>query len=85
MPYLIHKYLYRDLIEEVEQSRVDLCVECGSCSVVCPSKIDLRNEFVEAKESIKKEKEEIAKEQARQEKLREEEARRRESAEEKSE
>ena len=85
MPYLIHKYLYRDLIEEAEQSRVDLCVECGLCSVVCPSKIDLRNEFVEAKEDIKKEKEEIAKEQARQEKLREEEARRRALAEDKSE
>ncbi len=73
MPYLIHKYLYADLIEEVEQARVDLCVECGLCSYVCPSKIDLRTQFVQAKDLIAKEKEEI-----RQEQLRQEEARKRE-------
>jgi len=73
MPYLIHKYLYGDLIEEVEEARVDLCVECGLCSYVCPSKIDLRTQFVEAKDLIAKEKEEI-----RQEQLRREEARKRE-------
>jgi Na+-transporting NADH:ubiquinone oxidoreductase subunit A len=73
MPYLIHKYLYADLIEEAEEARVDLCVECGLCSYVCPSKIDLRTQFVEAKDLIAKEKEEI-----RQEQLRQEEARKRE-------
>jgi Na(+)-translocating NADH:ubiquinone oxidoreductase A subunit len=73
MPYLIHKYLYADLIEEAEQARIDLCVECGLCSYVCPSKIDLRTQFVEAKDLIAKEKEEI-----RQEQLRREEARKRE-------
>jgi Na+-transporting NADH:ubiquinone oxidoreductase subunit A len=73
MPYLIHKYLYADLIEEAEQARIDLCVECGLCSYVCPSKIDLRTQFVEAKALIEKEKEEI-----RQEQLRQEEARKRE-------
>jgi Na+-transporting NADH:ubiquinone oxidoreductase subunit A len=73
MPYLIHKHLYADLIEEVELARVDLCVECGLCSYVCPSKIDLRTQFVEAKDLIAKEKEEI-----RQDQLRREEARKRE-------
>ena len=73
MPYLIHKYLYANLIEEAEQARIDLCVECGLCSYVCPSKIDLRTQFVEAKDLIAKEKEEI-----RQEQLRQEEARKRE-------
>ncbi|MHC4719051.1 MAG: 4Fe-4S dicluster domain-containing protein [Planctomycetota bacterium] len=57
MPYLLHKYLYRELIEEAEEARVDLCVRCGLCSFVCPSKIELRREFVEAQELIKKEKE----------------------------
>jgi len=61
MPYLIHKYLYADLIEEVEQARVDLCVECGLCSYVCPSKIDLRAQFTEARELIEQEKEEMRK------------------------
>ena len=78
MPYLIHKYLYRELLEESEQARVDLCIECGLCSFVCPSKIELRSEFISLKEQIKKEKEEILKEQKRQEKLRQEEAARRE-------
>jgi len=65
MPYLIHKYLYADLIEEAEQARVDLCVECGLCSFVCPSKIDLTKEFIEAKVLIEKEKEELRQEEAR--------------------
>lgn len=75
MPYLIHKRLYADLIEEAEQARVDLCIECGLCSYVCPSKIDLRTQFVEAKGLIAKEKEEI-----RQDQLRREEALKREEA-----
>ncbi len=71
MPHLIHKYLYRDLIEEVDQARVDLCVECGLCSFVCPSKIDLTNQFIEAKDMIEKEKEEIRREEARRESVEE--------------
>lgn len=83
-PHLIHKYLYRDLIEEAEQARIDLCVECGLCSYVCPSKIDLRQQFIDAKKLIEQEKEEIRREQERQEKLRQEELAKR-SVEEKSE
>ena len=56
MPYLIHKYLYRDLIEEADQARIDLCVQCGLCSFVCPSKIELREQFYEAQLQIEKEK-----------------------------
>ncbi len=70
MPYLIHKYLYADLIEEAEQARVDLCVECGLCSYVCPSKIDLRKQLIDAKALIEREKEEIRQEQLRQEEAR---------------
>ena len=58
MPHLLHKYLYSNLIEDVERGRIDLCIECGLCSFVCPSKIDLKNEFVDAKELIEKEKNE---------------------------
>jgi Na+-transporting NADH:ubiquinone oxidoreductase subunit A len=71
IPYLIHKYLYQDLIEEADEARVDLCVECGLCSFVCPSKIELTNQFIEAKDMIEKEKEEIRKEEARQESVEE--------------
>jgi Na+-transporting NADH:ubiquinone oxidoreductase subunit A len=69
-PYLIHKYLYANLLEEAEQARVDLCVECGLCSYVCPSKIDLRKQLIDAKDLIEKEKEEIRQEQLRQEEAR---------------
>ncbi|MHC4191560.1 MAG: 4Fe-4S dicluster domain-containing protein [Planctomycetota bacterium] len=72
-PHLIHKYLYRDLIEEAEEARVDLCVECGLCTVVCPSKIDLKKQIIDAKVLIANEKEEIRQEQLRQERLRQEE------------
>lgn len=65
MPHLLHKYLYKDLIEEVEEARVDLCIECGLCSFVCPSKIELRGDFINAKELIEKEKEEIRQEEAK--------------------
>ncbi|UCD52535.1 MAG: 4Fe-4S dicluster domain-containing protein [Phycisphaerales bacterium] len=66
-PHLIHKYLYRDLIEEAAQARVDLCVECGLCSYVCPSKIDLRAQFTEARELIEQDKREAREAKAREE------------------
>ncbi len=59
MPHLIHKYLYQDALDDAERARLDLCVECGLCSFVCPSKIELRRQFSEAKESIGRELEEI--------------------------
>ena len=68
-PHLIHKYLYRDLLEEAEQARTDLCVECGLCSFVCPCKIDLRGQLIDAKKLIEQEKEEIRREKLRQEEL----------------
>jgi Na+-transporting NADH:ubiquinone oxidoreductase subunit NqrA len=55
MPHLIHKYLYKDDIEGAEKTRIDLCVECGLCSYVCPGKIELREQFIEAKETILRE------------------------------
>ena len=85
MPYLIHKYLYADLIEEAEQARVDLCIECGLCSYVCPSKIDLRKQLIDAKDLIAKEKEEIRQEQLRQEEARKQQEEARKQSEEKTE
>jgi Na+-transporting NADH:ubiquinone oxidoreductase subunit A len=59
MPYQLHKYLYSDLLEEVDQAGLRLCVECGLCSFVCPSKIELREQFIEAKRVIEQEKKEV--------------------------
>ncbi|MHC4563323.1 MAG: 4Fe-4S dicluster domain-containing protein [Planctomycetota bacterium] len=55
MPNVIHKYLYQDELEQAQRLRVDLCIECGLCSYVCPSKIDLRSQFVQAKDDIQRE------------------------------
>ena len=44
-------------------------MECGLCSYVCPSKIDLRQQLIDAKKLIEQEKEEIRKEKLRQEEL----------------
>ncbi len=55
MPYLIHKLLYQDELEQIELSGIDLCTTCGLCSYVCPSKIELRAEILEAREKIRQE------------------------------
>lgn len=52
MPHLIHKSLYGDDLEAAEQLRVDLCVRCGLCSYVCPSKIELAGEFITAQDAL---------------------------------
>ena len=83
MPHLIHKYLYSDMVEEVDAARVDLCVECGLCSFVCPSKIELREEFIGAKVFIEEEKAEAEAQRIKQEEtLQKEQERRKESSEE---
>ncbi|MEI6873519.1 MAG: 4Fe-4S binding protein [Spirochaetota bacterium] len=35
--------------------RPDLCIECGLCSYVCTSKIDLRQEIIDVNETLRKE------------------------------
>ena len=59
MPYLIHKCLYKDDLEQVVSSAVDLCVDCGLCSYVCPSKIELFGQILDAKDAIRRELHEI--------------------------
>jgi Na+-transporting NADH:ubiquinone oxidoreductase subunit A len=55
MPHLIHKFLYKDDLDEAERARVDLCVGCGLCSFVCPSKIELAAQFADAQDRIRRE------------------------------
>ena len=59
MPQIIHRYLYREKTEEAEKAGLDRCVDCNLCTYVCPSKIDLRRQFTEAKEAIRREREEM--------------------------
>ncbi|MHC4835188.1 MAG: 4Fe-4S dicluster domain-containing protein [Planctomycetota bacterium] len=63
----MHKLIYQDDSDEIERSRIDLCVECGLCSYVCPSKIELMHEFKQAKQAILKEKAAAAAEAASEE------------------
>ncbi|MBT3199991.1 MAG: hypothetical protein HN350_08735 [Phycisphaerales bacterium] len=55
MPNLIHKYLFSDELELAQKLRTDLCVECGLCSYVCLSKIDLYDQMARAKVQIAEE------------------------------
>ena len=56
MPHWIHKCLEADQLEEAEQVGLELCIECGLCSYVCPSKIDLRSQLIEGKQRLAEEK-----------------------------
>jgi Na+-transporting NADH:ubiquinone oxidoreductase subunit A len=55
MPHVIHKFLYKDDLDEAERARVDLCVGCGLCSYVCPSKIELAAQCADAQDRIRSE------------------------------
>lgn len=55
LPHMAYKAIWADEIEEsLEHGLLD-CVECGLCSYVCPSKIELSRTFIEAKAAYAKE------------------------------
>ena len=58
LPQVLHRYLYRDAIDEAEAAGIDLCVECGLCTYVCPSKLELKKQFLDAAAQIRLEHEE---------------------------
>ncbi|OGV74699.1 MAG: hypothetical protein A2269_07445 [Lentisphaerae bacterium RIFOXYA12_FULL_60_10] len=55
LPQVLHRYLYRDAIDEAERTGLPLCIGCGLCSYVCPSKIELRHEFAQAQDRLRRE------------------------------
>lgn len=55
LPQVLHRYLYRDAIDEAERTGLPLCIGCGLCSYVCPSKIELRHQFAEAQDRLRAE------------------------------
>jgi len=59
LPHALHKALYRGGLDDAARLRIDLCVRCGLCAYVCPSKLDLLREFVEAQETLRREREEV--------------------------
>ncbi len=55
LPQILHRYLYRDAIDQAQAAGVDLCIGCGLCSYVCPSKIELRQQFSDAQARLREE------------------------------
>ncbi|HUX39260.1 MAG TPA: 4Fe-4S dicluster domain-containing protein [Rectinemataceae bacterium] len=60
IPSAIHKANYADDFDSIEKLMPMLCVECGLCSYVCTSKIDLFKEILDVKENLRKEAELLA-------------------------
>lgn len=55
LPQVIHRYLYRDAIDEAEAAGLPRCLLCGLCTFVCPSKIELQRQFSEMLDRLRKE------------------------------
>lgn len=60
LPQVIHRYLYRDAIDQAEAAGLLHCIGCGLCSYVCPSKIEMSDQFTHAKEQVRREHDEAA-------------------------
>ena len=58
LPQVLHRYIYRELFDEVEKSGLEKCVDCNLCTYLCPSKIELQKQFAGAREQLRKEHEE---------------------------
>ena len=57
LPNLTYKAILAEEVEEYLQHGLLDCVECGLCSFVCPSKIELTDTLVTAKREYRKERE----------------------------
>lgn len=77
LPQVIHRYLYRDAIDQAEAAGLARCLRCGLCTFVCPSKIELGRQFAEMQDRLLKERQ--AQAEAEAEQRRREEARKSET------
>jgi len=55
MPHMAYKAVLADEVEEYLEHGLLDCVNCGLCSYVCPSKIELTRTFIDAKAGYLKE------------------------------
>ncbi len=56
MPYYLYMLSKAGQYKECQEYLLDSCIECGACSYVCPSRIDLLSYLRDAKEHLKQEK-----------------------------
>ena len=52
MPHLLHKYTEKNRLGEAERFGLNLCVQCGLCSSVCTSKIEIKQILLEGQEKL---------------------------------
>jgi Na+-transporting NADH:ubiquinone oxidoreductase subunit A len=55
LPQMIYKSVLAEEVEEYLELGLLDCVECGLCSYVCPSKIELSRTFIATKAAYAKE------------------------------
>ncbi len=55
LPQVLHRYIYRDALEEAEKMGLSHCIDCRLCTYICPSKIELADQFARTKEQIREE------------------------------
>jgi Na(+)-translocating NADH:ubiquinone oxidoreductase A subunit len=55
MPHLIYKYVKKDRLDDARRLKLMECVQCGLCSHVCTSKIEIKQGFLEAHRVIRQE------------------------------
>lgn len=51
-PFYLYKNIERGYTENLEFYDIDRCIECGSCSYICPSKLDVAAKIIKTKHEI---------------------------------
>lgn len=51
-PLMMNMYANKNRLEELEELHVFDCIECGSCSYICPGRVHLVHNFRTAKAKI---------------------------------
>ena len=51
-PLMMNLYASKDRLDELEALHVMDCIECGSCSYICPGRVHLVHNFRTAKQKI---------------------------------
>jgi Na(+)-translocating NADH:ubiquinone oxidoreductase A subunit len=55
MPQVLHRYIYREAFDEAVKAGLDRCIDCNLCTYVCPSKIELQQQFFGLREQLEAE------------------------------